>query len=424
MKKVLGALFAEGSITGSRRRSRRGHRSIATEAAAATNTRQASPRVDRRSLAIALVGFCSFLNLYTTQPLLPLLTQIFHASKVEASLTVSATTIAVALAAPWAGALADRIGRKRVIVPALLLLAVPTLLAATAPSLASLVAWRFGQGLLMAIIFAVSLAYVSEEWTGAGVSAAMAIYITGNVIGGFSGRFLAGLVAETLGWRWVFGLLGGVTLLGGWVVWAWLPRSRHFVRKRSMRQALTAMRSHIQNPRLVAAYVVGFNVLFSMVAIFTYITFYLSAAPFHLSPVALGSIFCVYLFGAVITPLAGRWIGRLGYRQSLFWAIATVSTGVLLTLVPTLGVVIAGLSISAFGTFICQSVATSYVGTTVQEGRSAATGLYVAFYYLGGSLGAIIPGWVWNLGHWPACVGLVLGVQAITTYVAIAFWKR
>jgi len=332
---------------------------------------------------MALVGFCSFLNLYTTQPLLPLFTQVFHASKVEASLTVSATTIAVALAAPWVGALADILGRKRVIVPALLLLAVPTtiavalaapwvgaladilgrkrvivpallllavptLLAATAPSLSSLIAWRFGQGLIMAVIFAVSMAYVSEEWSGAGVSAAMAIYITGNVIGGFSGRFLAGLVADALGWRWVFGLLGGLTLLGGCVAWVWLPRSRHFVRKTSIRHTLTAMRSHIQNPRLIAAYAVGFNVLFSMVAIFTYITFYLSAAPFRLGSVALGAIFCVYLFGAVITPLAGRWIGRLGYRRSLLGAIATVAAGVLLTLVPILGVVIAGLSISAF----------------------------------------------------------------------------
>ncbi len=373
---------------------------------------------------MALVGFCSFLNLYTTQPLLPLFTQVFHASKVEASLTVSATTIAVALAAPWVGALADILGRKRVIVPALLLLSIPTLLAATAPSLSSLIAWRFGQGLIMAVIFAVSMAYVSEEWSGAGVSAAMAIYITGNVIGGFSGRFLAGLVADALGWRWVFGLLGGLTLLGGCVAWVWLPRSRHFVRKPSIRHTLTAMRSHIQNPRLIAAYAVGFNVLFSMVAIFTYITFYLSAAPFRLGSVALGSIFCVYLFGAVITPLAGRWIGRLGYRRSLLGAIATVAAGVLLTLVPILGVVIAGLSISAFGTFICQAVATSYVGTTVLEGRSSATGLYVAFYYLGGSLGAIIPGLAWGVGQWPACVVLVLSVQAVTAYLAIACWKR
>jgi predicted MFS family arabinose efflux permease len=376
----------------------------------------------RRSLAIALVGFCSFLNLYTPQPLLPLFTQIFHASKVEVSLTVSATTIAVALSAPWVGLLADNIGRKRIIVPALLLLTIPTLLAATAPTLHMLILWRFMQGLLMAAIFAVSIAYVSEEFAGVGVGSAMAVYITGNVVGGFAGRFISGLVADTLGWRWVFVVLGCLPLLGGIVSWAWLPASRQFTRKHDLGSSIRAMGRHIRNPQLIATYAVGFNVLFSMAALFTYVNFYLSAPPFHLSSAALGSVFCVYLFGVVITPIAGQWIERLGYRLSLMMAIATICVGALLTLIPTLSLVIVGLAISACGVFICQSIATSYVGTTAKDARSSATGLYVASYYMGGSLGAILPGFVWAIGQWNACVVLVLAIQLVTAYLASTFW--
>ncbi|HEY9640956.1 MAG TPA: MFS transporter [Coleofasciculaceae cyanobacterium] len=377
-----------------------------------------------RAIAIAFVGFCSFLNLYAPQPLLPLLTQIFHASKVEVSLTVSATTAAVALSAPWAGLLSDLLGRKRMIVPALLLLSLFTGLTATASGLHALVVWRFLQGLLMAVVFAVSIAYVSEEWAGAGVGAAMAIYITGNVLGGFSGRVLSGWVADTWGWRWVFIMLSGLTLMGALVSWVGLPNSKSFKAKQNIRSSIWAMGRHLRNPRLIAAYAVGFNILFSNVAIFTYVNFYLSAPPFSLNTIALGLIFCVYLLGVVITPIAGRWIGRLGYRRSLMVAISMICIGMLLTLVPALGMIILGLAISASGIFICQSITTSYVGTTADEARSSATGLYVCAYYTGGSLGAILPGCFWSMGQWTACVVLILAIQLMTASLAMAYWKK
>ncbi|HEY9628697.1 MAG TPA: MFS transporter [Coleofasciculaceae cyanobacterium] len=387
---------------------------------------QQQTRLSRKgsAYAIAFVGFCSFLNLYATQPLLPLFTQIFHRSKVEVSLTVSATTIAVALSAPWAGVLADRIGRKQVIVPALLLLSLFTGLTATASGLDALVFWRFMQGLLMATVFAVSIAYVSEEWAGAGVGAAMAIYVTGNVLGGFSGRVLSGFIADLCGWRWAFVMLSGLTLLGAIASGLGLPSSRNFTAKKDIRSSLRAMALHLQNPRLIAAYAVGFNILFSNVALFTYVNFYLSAPPFNLNTIALGLVFCVYLLGVVITPIAGRWIERLGYRRSLLMAIGMICVGLSITLMPHLWLVITGLAISASGIFICQSVTTSYVGTTARESRSAATGLYVSAYYVGGSLGAVLPGFFWSLGEWTACVLLILAVQAGTVAVAIVHWQK
>jgi len=84
-------------------------------------------------------GPCTFLNVYCTQPLLPLFQRLFHASEIEVSMTVGAITLAVALMAPVTGLIAETIGRKKVIVPALFALAVPTLLAATSQSLHALI---------------------------------------------------------------------------------------------------------------------------------------------------------------------------------------------------------------------------------------------------------------------------------------------
>jgi MFS transporter, YNFM family, putative membrane transport protein len=376
-----------------------------------------------RLLAVALAGFSAFLHLYATQSLLPLLTQVFHVSKVEASLTVSATTIGVALAAPITGLLADRLGRKHIIVVAALGLAAPTFLAATATNIYALAGWRFIQGLFMPAIFAVTVAYISEEWESHHLGAGMAAYITGNILGGVLGRFLSGLIAAHWGWQWSFLVLGCINFISGAAIWIWLPRSCNFKPEQQTAILIANMVRHLRNPKLWAAYIVGFNVLFSNVSTFTYVNFYLAAPPFRLGTADLGAVFFVYLLGAVVTPVVGPWMGRLGYRTTLVIAILTASTGVTMTLQPILWVIILGLAMSAAGIFVCQSAANSYLGIVSGAAKATAAGLYVAFFYLGGSLGAIAPGWAWSLGAWPACVAMIITVQIFTAVLALVFWR-
>src|SRR5262249_26313700 len=155
----------------------------------------------------------------------------FRTSAASASLVVTASTIAVAMAAPFAGMVADRLGRKRVIVPAAFLLAVPTVLAATSMTLAQLLFWRFWQGVFTPGIFAVTIAYISEEWEE-GAGAAMSSYVSGTVLGGFAGRMVAAVIASHFSWRSAFVVLGVLDALGGLAIWAWLPAGRgiHAVR--------------------------------------------------------------------------------------------------------------------------------------------------------------------------------------------------
>ncbi len=377
-----------------------------------------------RLLAVALAGFSAFLHLYATQSLLPLLTQVFNVSKLEASLTVSATTIGVAVAAPITGLLADRLGRKHIIVLAVFGLAIPTFLAATATNIYALIGWRFVQGLLMPAIFVVTVAYISEEWERPKIGTGMAAYITGNILGGVLGRFLSGIMAAQWGWQYSFVVLGCLNFLSGAAIWAWLPPSRNFQRERQTAVLLANMGQHLRNPKLWAAYIVGFNVLFSNVSTFTYVNFYLAAAPFQLGTAALGSVFFVYLLGAVVTPIVGPRMESWGYRATLAIAITTASTGVLMTLQPTLWVIILGLAISAAGIFVCQSAANSYLGAVSGPAKATAAGIYVACYYLGGSWGAIAPGWAWSIGEWPACVAMIVVVQLFTAGLALFFWRR
>jgi MFS family permease len=375
-------------------------------------------------MAVMFAGFCAFLQLYATQPILPLLAGVFHAGKTAVSLTVAAGGVGITLGAPVAGYLADRFGRKRLIAWSAAALALSSLLSATSPSLPALVFWRFCQGLVTPGVFAVTIAYVNDEWAGGGASSVLSTYISGTVLGGFCGRVLAGWVAAQWPWRWTFVVLGILGALGAWGIAAWLPAERAAhratVAQGSWREAVAA---HLRNRQLLSACAVGFCVLFSLVATFTYVTFYLAEPPFGLEPAALGSVFAVYLVGAAVMPVSGRAIDRWGHRRALAGAISAAVGGVALTLGQNLAMVAAGLAITCSGVFTAQASANSFVGLAARDNRALAAGLYAAFYHAGGSLGAAVPGYFWSLGGWRACVALVAGVQILVVAMALGLWK-
>src|SRR5580700_10856248 len=375
-----------------------------------------------RTAAVVCAGFCAFLALFAPQPLLPMLSAAFGASAAAVSLVVTASTMAVAIAAPLAGMLADRIGRKRVMVPAAFLLVVPTALAATSHTLGQLLFWRFLQGALTPGIFAVTIAYINEEWVD-GAGGTVAAYVTGTVLGGFSGRLLTGVVAAHSSWRWSFVVLGVLNALGAVAIWRWLPPGRRFTRARRGSSNLGPMLRHLKNPRLLATYAVAFCVMFTLLAAFTYVNFYLAAPPFRLGTQALAMIFVVYLVGAVVTPFAGRLIDRLGPRATLIIAFSGGIAGISLTLIHSLAAVMTGLAVCSTGVFIANAAGASYVGVVAREARAAAVGLYVTFYYTGGSFGSALPGGLWTRGGWSACVALIAAVQLLAISMALFFWR-
>ena len=90
---------------------------------------------------------------------------------------------------------------------------------------------------------------------------------------------------------------------------------------------------------------------------------------------------------------------------------------------PPLWVIVAGLALGCTGVFISQAAATTYIGSAAQHDRALAVGLYVTFYYIGGSAGGAIPGFIWKYGGWTGCVLLIVLVQLATLALALIFWS-
>ncbi len=378
--------------------------------------------LDLRSFAIATAGFAAFVNLYSPQALLPQLADEFHASAGEISSLMTASTGAIALTAPFIGALADVAGRKRLITAAMFAITVPTLLMTFAATVPQLVFWRFVQGLLVPPIFTVAVAYVGDEWPPADVTRVAGIYMVGASVGGFSGRFIPGILTDAIGWRAAFGVVALLTLMAALIVTLTLPRERQFVPSGGLAGSARYMLRHLRDPRLIATYAVGFGVLFNFIATFTYVNFHLAAPPYSFPPTLLGMLFITYLASSVVVPWVGRGVALFGRRRFVLAIIACWVVGALLMLAPPVTLILAGLTLCAVCGMMCQTVATGYVAMTAKEGRSSAVGLYASLYYIGGSAGAFFTGLAWDAAGWGGCIATIVAMQVIIAVIVTFAW--
>jgi predicted MFS family arabinose efflux permease len=368
-------------------------------------------------------GFVTFVNMWCTQAILPILATSFHITPARTGLSVTAPLLATACVAPVVGAISDRFGRKRFICGAAFLLLIPALIAARAQNFDVFVLCRFTQGLLLPFIFTVTIAYIGDETSGAVTARLAGSYTSGAIFGGFSGRMISGVMTQAFGWRPAFVTIAGLTLAMALVLAFALPRERKFRPLYGVGRALKSFPMHLSNPRLLATYAVGSGVLFGLTAVFTFINFRLAAAPYRLGPAALGGIFIVYLGGVVVSPIAARLANRFGRRVVMAAVAPCIGAGLALTLVSPLWVIEAGLLLISSSIFVQQTLATAFVSVAAREGKSTAVGLYVTFYYIGGSAGGLVPAGIWHEYGWPGCVAVVAAVQLLMLGLVLEFWR-
>lgn len=375
------------------------------------------PRLHCARLALFLCGCAAFLNLYATQSILQTFAVQFQISAKAAGWSITVTTLAVAITAPFVSRLTGRFEQRTVICVAALLLAVPTLMTAYADSFTEVLVWRFVEGMLIPVVFATSVAYIGDRWSGGTVTEVTSLYVAGTVLGGFAGRFVTGVMTEYVGWREALELLAALSLMVGGFIQFLLPVGR------ARTVPLATVSSGALRQPLLAAYAVGFCVLFSQVAAFTYVGLYLGLPPFNLGPAALGMLYMVFLLALIVIPIAGRLSKARPHSELLTVAVVLGITGTLLTLVPTLWCIVLGLALSSTGVFLAQAAANAFTTANAGDNKAGAVGIYLTCYYLGGSCGAIVPALIWERWGWAGCVVLIVAFQLMTLLIALVGWK-
>jgi predicted MFS family arabinose efflux permease len=272
----------------------------------------------------------------------------------------------------------------------------------------------------MATAFTLTLAYLGEECSAMDAGGAVAAYITGNVASNLIGRLISAAIADGLGLAWNFYFFAALNLSGAVLVYFTIQRVPPMQATTTLSYApLAAMVAHWRNPRLRAAFGIGFCILFAFIGTFTFVNFVLVRPPLSLGMMDLGLVYFVFLPSVVTTLLAGKVASRLGTRPTIWGSLAVAAIGLPLMLASHLGEVLAGMVLVGAGTFFAQAAATGFVGQAAAENRGVASGTYLACYFCGGLIGTAVLGRLFDAFGWHACVvgvGAALAIAALLTF--------
>ncbi|WP_419470613.1 MFS transporter [Duffyella gerundensis] len=383
--------------------------------------KRGTPQFMRVTLALFSAGLATFALLYCVQPILPVLSQEFGVSPAESSFSLSISTGLMAVGLLFTGPLSDAVGRKSVMVVALLLAAIFTLLSAMMTSWHAILIMRALIGLSLSGVAAVGMTYLSEEIHPSVVAFSMGLYISGNSIGGMSGRLLSGVITDFSSWRVAVMAIGCFALASALMFWKILPASRHF-RPASLRprNLLINFRLHWRDQGLPLLFAEGFLLMGAFVTLFNYIGYRLLSAPWSLSQAVVGLLSVVYLTGSWSSPKAGALTAKYGRGPVMLGATAIMFCGLLITAFTSIWLILVGMMLFAAGFFAAHAVASGWIGARARRAKGQASSLYLFSYYVGSSVAGTLGGVFWHNYGW---MGITLFISALLLLALFTGWR-
>ena len=371
------------------------------------------------NIALFAAGFITFANLYITQPLMPQFSNDYNVSPAVASLSLSAATSVLAFSLLLFGSLSEAWGRKKLMTASIFAASVLTLALAFAPNFETILTLRIIQGFVFAGVPAIAMAYLGEEMEPSSLGVAMGLYISGNAIGGLSGRIIIGTMSDLFSWQLGMIVLGVLSIIiSCYFIWA-LPESKHFTPRPLQFSLLTkTLFQHIKDRRLVLLFGIGFTLMGSFVTMYNYIGFKLVESPYNLSMTLVSWLFIVYLVGTWSSTWFGSLSDQFGRQNVLYSGIAIMFLGAILTFPVSLALKISGLVIFTFGFFGTHSIASGWVSHLAKIDKAQASSLYLFAYYMGSSIGGTAGGIFWMHYGWTGIVFFIGSLLLLTSTFA------
>jgi predicted MFS family arabinose efflux permease len=343
---------------------------------------------------VALVVFAQTVFTRAVDPVIPMIASDLAMDVRTVALLSTAFALPYALIQPALGAIADFLGKTRLMNACLLVVALSSLICAVATSFPLLVAMRIAAGLVAGGVFPVAMALVGDlvpiDQRQVAIARLLGVALTANVLG----SAVAGAIGDLLGWRGVFAVLGvfalAVTVMAFFafrnVVIA-PPPPFH-------RAAVVAnFRGIFADPRAKVCFSAVFLEAIFIHGLFPYVALMLLAIGEPRASVA-GLLIAAFAVGGVLYSLmVPVLIARVPERRLMIagGTLAALAL-VLIALYLPWQAQIAVFGVFGLGFYLLHGCIQVHVTELSHTARGAAASLHSCFFYLGQSVGPVIYG--------------------------------
>lgn len=367
--------------------------------------------MDKLKLGIIIfTTILTFSALYAPQPIQPIIMEYFSVSQSRSVMLTTLTLFPLSIAPIFYGYILESVSARKMLLLSIFILAVSQFVFFMSNSFNLLLVLRFIEGLAIPAILTGLMTYIATMTTKENVQKIMAIYISSTILGGFSGRFFSGLISYYTNWRVMFLILGFSLLASAFMIGK-LDNNKASVTKLNMRAALDIL----GNRRFLVTYIMIFSMFFMFAAVLNFIPFRLREIDPASSSMVIGVMYTGYIMG-IVTSLNSMKLIKIfrGEVNAIFVGLSVYLLSLMLFISSNIYIMFLGMFIFCAGMFMSHTIASGYVNKMADSKKGVTNGLYVSFYYSGGTLGSVVPGLVYENYSWNTFL-VLLAVIMFTT---------
>lgn len=360
--------------------------------------------------AIIIAGAAAFCMEYCLQPVISKIAATFTLKPAQASIAVSAAMLGMALTLFILTSFADRLPRRKMLAGSLIVSSAVLMGVSFIQSFAAIVALRFAQGCILALVPVLAMAYVNEEFTAGKTAFGIGMYVCGTTLGGLTGRISTSVLTDFVGWQHAITIISGITAVIGILVLFMLPPDHHIVPKNAKTFSLAVFNK--KNKKLFYLCLAAFCMMGSFMASYNFISYVLKDAPYNLSQSVIGFLYGVQIFGTLSSAVSGKLSAKFGSGKIIVFSLLLIAAGAVITLHTALIIKIAGLAVLTVGLFGAHSSASGWSGKLVKTDKAAAGSLYMFSYYSGASILGSLGGVFYEMYGWGGVVAMSIACVA------------
>lgn len=367
----------------------------------------------KTKVSVVYIAIITLSSVYIPQPILPLLALEFNTTAQNASAITSITLLPMAFAPLFYGYFLENHQPKLILSFSLFVAGIFQILLAWCESLETFLLLRFIQSLFFPAILTTLLTILTRSQSGS-LQFNVSIYIASTIAGGLIGRMGGAYLTELFSWQICFILLGVSLTLGGIFSLSWIANQASKLTQFTFSQILPLLGNKTSLVVLGSVFVM----FFSFQAVLNTLPFYAKEMFPHISQNELGRLYLGYSIGIVVSLLANPIIKLCGGREkTIFLSLNLFALGLCVFLLHSLMWIYVGMFVVCFGSFIAHSVLNALNNSLTPKYKAASSGLYLSFYYTGGTLGSYLSSFVFELFGWQMLIISLAITLSLTSFV-------